>query len=61
MDKDYKVGSVVVMKKEHPCGSNEWVITRTGADIKIKCNKCGRSIMLPRIEFKKKKKKVISL
>ena len=64
MDKDYKVGSVVViveMKKEHPCGSNEWVITRTGADIKIKCNKCGRSIMLPRIEFNKKLKKVISL
>ena len=60
MDKDYKVGSVVVMKKEHPCGSNEWVITRTGADIKIKCNKCGRSIMLPRIEFNKKLKKVIS-
>ena len=61
MDKDYKVGSVVVKKKEHPCGSNEWVITRTGADIKIKCNKCGRSIMLPRIEFNKKLKKVISL
>ena len=61
MDKDYKVGSVVVMKKEHPCGSNEWVITRTGADIKIKCNKCGRSILLPRIEFNKKLKKVISL
>lgn len=61
MDKEYKVGSVVVMKKEHPCGSNEWVITRTGADIKIKCNKCGRSIMLPRIEFNKKLKKVISL
>ena len=61
MDKDYKVGSVVVMKKEHPCGSNEWVITRTGADIKIKCNKCCRSIMLPRIEFNKKLKKVISL
>ena len=61
MDKDYKVGSVVVMKKEHPCGSNEWVITRTGADIKIKCNKCGRSIMLPRIEFNNKLKKVISL
>ena len=58
MDKDYKVGSVVVMKKEHPCGSNEWVITRTGADIKIKCNKCGRSIMLPSIEFNKKLKKV---
>lgn len=61
MDKEYKVGSIVVMKKEHPCGSNEWEVTRTGADIKIKCIKCGRSIMLPRIDFNKKLKKVISL
>jgi hypothetical protein len=47
------------MKKEHPCKSNEWEITRMGADIKIKCIKCGRSIMFPRIEFNKKLKKVI--
>ena len=58
---EYKLNSVVMMKKEHPCGSNEWIITRVGADIKIKCQKCGRSIMLPRIEFNKKLKKIISL
>lgn len=61
MNSEYKLNSIVVMKKEHPCGSNEWIITRIGADIKIKCQKCGRSIMLPRIEFNKKLKKVISL
>jgi len=61
MNNEYKLNSVVIMKKEHPCGSNEWIITRVGADIKIKCQKCGRSIMLPRIEFNKKLKKVISL
>jgi len=60
MKKEYKDGSVVVMKKQHPCGTNEWVITRIGADIKIKCSNCGKSIMLPRIEFDKKVKKVIS-
>ena len=32
-------------------------IIRVGADIKIKCCKCGRSIMMPRIEFNKKLKK----
>ncbi len=57
---DYKVGSFVIMKKPHPCGTNEWQITRVGADIKIKCVSCGRSIMLPRVEFNKKLKKVIS-
>lgn len=61
MDKEYKLNSIVKMKKEHPCGTNEWIITRVGADIKIKCQNCGRSIMMPRIEFNKKLKKVISL
>lgn len=59
MDKEYKLESVVTMKKPHPCGTNEWTITRIGADIKIKCNACGRTIMLPRIEFNKKLKKII--
>ena len=55
---EYKLGSIVMMKKEHPCGSNEWEITRVGADIKIKCLNCGRSIMLSRIDFNKKIKKL---
>lgn len=58
---EYKLGSIVMMKKEHPCGSNEWEIIRVGADIKIKCLNCGRSIMLSRIDFNKKIKKVINL
>jgi len=60
MDKEYKLGSIVMMKKAHPCGSNEWEIIRVGADIKIKCVACGRSIMMPRIEFNKKLKKIIN-
>ena len=57
---NYTLGTKVVMKKQHPCGTNEWEITRVGADIKIKCCNCGRCIMLPRIEFNKKVKKIIS-
>lgn len=48
------------MKKAHPCGSNEWEVTRIGADIKIKCINCGRGIMMPRIEFNKKLKKIVT-
>ena len=59
MDKEYKIGSIVTMKKQHPCGFNEWEIVRVGADIKIKCNNCGRAIMIPRINFNKKLKKII--
>ena len=61
MDKEYKLGSIVTMKKEHPCGTNEREIVRLGADIKIKCVNCGRFVMLPRIDFNKKIKKVIKL
>ena len=62
MDKmalNYSLGSIVMMKKQHPCGTNKWEIIRVGADIKIKCLECGRTIMLPRVEFNKKLKKVI--
>lgn len=58
--KEYNIGSKVIMKKPHPCGTNEWEIVRLGLDIKIKCLSCGRTIMIPRIEFNKKLKKVIS-
>ena len=59
MDNDYKIGSNVIMKKPHPCGSNDWEVVRLGIDIKIKCNNCGRMIMTPRVEFNKKLKKVV--
>ncbi len=61
MNHKYQLGSIVIMKKPHPCGTNEWEITRVGADIKIKCRHCGRTILLPRIEFNKKLKKVVEL
>lgn len=56
---DYILHDKILMKKGHPCGANEWEIIRLGADIKIKCTKCGRTIMMPRIEFNKKMKKVV--
>ena len=59
-NKEYELGTHVIMKKQHPCGSNEWEITRLGAHIKIRCINCNRSIFIPRIDFNKKIKKVIS-
>ncbi len=58
-NKEYNLGTIVEMKKGHPCGANEWEIIRLGADIKIKCVNCGRIVMLPRIEFNKKIKKIL--
>lgn len=59
-NKTYNLGDHVIMKKAHPCGSNDWEIVRLGADIKLKCSNCGRLIFMPRIEFNKKLKKVIT-
>ena len=56
---NYNLGDKVIMKKVHPCGSNEFEIIRLGADIKIKCTNCSRVIMLPRVDFNKKIKKVV--
>ena len=42
----YDVGDKIISKKTHACGGNEWQIVRTGADIKIKCAKCGRAIFM---------------
>ena len=57
-DKDYGLNDVVEMKKPHPCGTNAWKIIRMGADIRIKCEGCGHSVMMPRNEFTKKMKKI---
>jgi hypothetical protein len=48
---EFSVGDRVIMKKQHPCGSREWEILRTGADIRIRCLGCGHQIMLPRSKF----------
>lgn len=60
MDKSFNLDDVVVMRKPHACGTNLWTITRMGVDVKIKCNSCGREIMMDRLEFTKKLKKVIN-
>ena len=48
---EYELNDIVEMKKQHPCGTNRWQITRMGADIKIKCLRCDNNIMMPRREF----------
>ena len=59
MDKSFKLNDDVIMKQPHACGTNLWTITRMGVDIKIKCRNCGREIMMDRLEFQKKLKKVL--
>lgn len=45
---EYNVGDKVRTKKQHPCGSKEWIITRVGVDFKLECLGCKKVIVLPR-------------
>ncbi|MBQ1614679.1 MAG: DUF951 domain-containing protein [Selenomonas sp.] len=54
MDKiTYELGDIVRLKKQHPCGSHEWEILRTGMDFRLKCQGCGHLILIPRTKFEK--------
>ena len=55
----FDLGDIVEMKKQHPCGSNEFEVIRLGADIKIKCTGCGKIVMIPRSKFVKGAKKIV--
>lgn len=57
---DIRLGDLVKMRKPHPCGSDTWTVTRVGADIKIRCQGCGRIVMLDRPVFEKRLKKIVS-
>ena len=61
MQNTFELNDEVIMKKQHACGTNLWIITRVGVDVKIRCNNCGREIMMDRLEFIKKLKKVVSI
>lgn len=53
------IGDIVELKKQHPCGSKQWEILRTGMDFRIKCLGCNHQVMLSRPKLEKSIKKVI--
>lgn len=54
------VDDTVTMRKPHACGGFDWVVTRVGADIGLRCVKCGRRVMIPRDEFDRRVRKLVS-
>ena len=60
MPMDIRLGDVVRLRKQHPCGGYEWDVVRLGADIGIKCRTCGRRLLLARRKFEKSEKKLVS-
>lgn len=56
---DIAVGDILEMKKEHPCGSRRWQVLRVGMDLRLRCEGCGREVLLPRRKAEKAVKKLI--
>ncbi len=54
-----KAGDILQMKKKHPCGGNQFTVLRTGSDIRIRCNGCGRDVTVARIKLEPSVKTVI--
>ena len=56
---DLQVGQIVKTKKPHPCSSDEWEVLRVGMDVKLRCQGCGREIMVPRKKAEKSVKQIL--
>jgi len=57
---EVRLGDMVRLRKVHPCGGYEWEVVRLGADIGIKCQTCGRRVLLDRSVFEKRVKAFLS-
>lgn len=58
MPMDVRIGDVLELKKQHPCGSREWQVLRVGMDFKLRCTGCGHELMVPRSKAEKAVKKI---
>jgi hypothetical protein len=42
------LGDVVRLRRAHACGGSTWLVDRLGADIGLRCESCGRHVLLER-------------
>ena len=56
---DVRLQDILVMKKNHPCGSRQWVVLRTGMDFRLRCTGCGHEVLLPRSKAEKNIRQIL--
>ncbi len=56
---DIRVGDILEMKKQHPCGNKQFLVLRSGMDFRLRCRGCEREFLIPRSKAEKNIKKVI--
>jgi hypothetical protein len=55
----FELGDRLRLRKQHPCGNTDWEVVRLGADLGLRCEKCGRRVLLPRSEVERRVKQVL--
>ncbi len=55
---DLRLGDLLVLKKGHPCGDNRWLVVRLGADIGLRCARCGRRLLAPRLQLARRLREI---
>jgi hypothetical protein len=51
---DLRIGDVVRLRRQHPCGSREWRVVRLGADIGLVCTGCAHRILMDRLDVERR-------
>ena len=48
------LGDVLRLRRTHPCGGDSWLVDRLGADIGLRCQTCGRHVLLERATLERR-------
>lgn len=59
MEETVRPGDIVQSRKPHPCGSDLWAVIRAGSDVRLRCEGCGRIVLLDRNTFLRNRKKTV--
>ena len=48
------LGDVLRLRRRHPCGGDTWQVDRLGADIGLRCQTCGRHVLIERATLERR-------
>ncbi|MDR0468619.1 MAG: DUF951 family protein [Peptococcaceae bacterium] len=51
-------GTILTLKKSHPCGSKEWRVLRSGWEYRLQCIGCDHIMLMRREQLEKLVRKV---
>jgi len=52
------IGDELQLKKPHPCGADRWSVLRVGADLRLQCSGCGRTILVARADIERRVRRI---